>query len=141
MQNHYNLVYREEEREMLPLCRDQGVGVMPWSPLARGRLAGNRGQATGRAETDEFGKSLYPHPGRRLRRRRSGGRSPGTAGSAGAGGAGLAARRARGDRADRRGHEAEHLDDAVAAVDVELTETSSRGLEEPYVPHPISGHQ
>src|SRR5690349_15922029 len=63
MQNHYNLVYREEEREMIPQCIDLGVGVIPWSPLARGMLAGNRGPAgerhTARARTDAFGDSLY----------------------------------------------------------------------------------
>ena len=59
MQNHYNLIYREEEREMLPLCLDQGVGVIPWSPLARGRLTREWDAETARAETDEFGKSLY----------------------------------------------------------------------------------
>ena len=64
MQNHYNLVYREEEREMIPLCRDQGVGVIPWSPLARGLLAGNRGRdgraaRRVRAETDDFADELY----------------------------------------------------------------------------------
>ena len=59
MQNHYNLVYREEEREMLPLCLDQGVGVIPWSPLARGLLTRDHDAATARRETDEFGKTLY----------------------------------------------------------------------------------
>ncbi|MDQ3904065.1 MAG: aldo/keto reductase [Actinomycetota bacterium] len=59
MQNHYNLLYREEEREMLPLCIDQGVGVIPWSPLARGRLARPWAEHTARSETDEFGRSLY----------------------------------------------------------------------------------
>src|SRR5258708_35849759 len=63
MQNHYNLVYREEEREMIPLCVDQGVGLIPWSPLARGFLAGNRehgGQGpTSRAKTDDFARSMY----------------------------------------------------------------------------------
>jgi aryl-alcohol dehydrogenase-like predicted oxidoreductase len=63
MQNHYNLVYREEEREMNPLCRDLGVGLIPWSPLARGLLTGTRtrggGKHTARARTDEFGDSLY----------------------------------------------------------------------------------
>jgi aryl-alcohol dehydrogenase (NADP+) len=63
MQNHYNLVYREEEREMLPLCRDQGIGVIPWSPLARGFLAGNRRRSdfgeTPRAKTDTFAHALY----------------------------------------------------------------------------------
>ena len=63
MQNHYNLVYREEEREMMPLCREEGIGVIPWSPLARGFLAGNRRKEdkgdTARAKTDEFAHSLY----------------------------------------------------------------------------------
>ena len=59
MQNHYNLIYREEEREMLPLCADQGVGVIPWSPLARGRLTRDWDERTARAETDEFGATLY----------------------------------------------------------------------------------
>jgi aryl-alcohol dehydrogenase (NADP+) len=59
MQNHLNLMYREEEREMLPLCIDQGIGVIPWSPLARGRLARPWGEVTKRSETDPFGKSLY----------------------------------------------------------------------------------
>ena len=59
MQNHYNLIYREEEREMLPLCLDQGVGVIPWSPLARGRLTRDWDTTTARSETDEFGQNLY----------------------------------------------------------------------------------
>src|SRR5829696_2564673 len=59
MQNHYNLLYREEEREMLPFCADQGVGVLPWSPLARGRLTRDWDTATSRAQTDEFGATLY----------------------------------------------------------------------------------
>ncbi len=61
MQNHYNLLYREEEREMMGLCQDQGIGVIPWSPLARGRLTRDWDEKTARAETDEFGKTLY-HP-------------------------------------------------------------------------------
>ncbi|MGV8966335.1 MAG: aldo/keto reductase [Cellulomonas sp.] len=60
MQPHYNLLYREEEREMIPLCLDQGVGVVPWSPLARGRLTRPWDSVTSRSETDEFGKGLYP---------------------------------------------------------------------------------
>ena len=65
MQNHYNLLYREEEREMLPLCADQGVGVIPWSPLARGRLTRDwDDDDRARRETDEFGKTLYTGRGR-----------------------------------------------------------------------------
>ena len=63
MQDHYNLLYREEEREMLPLCVDQGVGVIPWSPLARGRLTREWDATTARSETDEFGKTLYQRRG------------------------------------------------------------------------------
>ena len=63
MQNHYNLIYREEEREMIPLCREEGIGLIPWSPLARGFLAGNRRREdfgeTLRAKTDDFGHKLY----------------------------------------------------------------------------------
>lgn len=59
MQNHWNLLYREEEREMLPLCREEGIGVIPWSPLARGRLARAHDETTARLETDAFGKTLY----------------------------------------------------------------------------------
>src|SRR5690606_34132848 len=59
MQNHLNLMYREEEREMMPLCMDQGIGVIPWSPLARGKLARPWGEATARTEGDAFGKTLY----------------------------------------------------------------------------------
>src|SRR6202044_1333029 len=62
MQNHYNLLYREEEREMIPLCRDEGIGVIPWSPLARGFLAGNRnkqGGETVRSKTDDYAKGMY----------------------------------------------------------------------------------
>jgi len=59
MQNHYNLLYREEEREMMPLCADQGVAMIPWSPLARGMLTRDPDATTARKETDEFGKTLY----------------------------------------------------------------------------------
>ena len=59
MQDHYNLLNREEEREMLPLCADEAIGVIPWSPLARGRLTRDWDEATARSETDEFGKTLY----------------------------------------------------------------------------------
>ena len=59
MQNHYNLLYREEEREMLPLCAAEGIGVIPWSPLARGRLTRGWNEATERTRTDEYGQSLY----------------------------------------------------------------------------------
>ena len=59
MQNHYNLLNREEEREMLPLCADEGIGVIPWSPLARGKLTRDWDEQTTRSESDEFGRTLY----------------------------------------------------------------------------------
>src|SRR3954454_4265675 len=66
MQDHYNLLYREEEREMLPLCADQEIGVVPWSPLARGRLTRDWDEATARSETDEFGRTLYAESDRTI---------------------------------------------------------------------------
>ena len=66
MQDHYNLLYREEEREMLPFCLDQGIGAIPWSPLARGRLTRDWDEATARSKTDEFGRRLYPDEDRSI---------------------------------------------------------------------------
>ena len=110
MQNHYNLLYREEEREMIPLCLDQGVGVIPWSPLARGLLAGNRTRAGEKRTTragDRRVRRLRSTAARRLRRRRPRRRGRGRARrAAGAGRAGVAAAPARRDRADRRRDEA-----------------------------------
>jgi 1-deoxyxylulose-5-phosphate synthase len=140
MQNHYNLIYREEEREMLPFCLDQGVGVLPWSPLARGRLTRDWDVSTARAETDEFGKSLYRDEDRDVVEKV----------------AGLAERRglprAQVALAWLLTQESvtspivgvtkqQHLDDAVAAVDVELSEAERAELTEPYVPHAIAGHR
>jgi 1-deoxyxylulose-5-phosphate synthase len=142
MQNHYNLLHREEEREMLPLCLSEGIGVIPWSPLARGRLARPwQAEKTKRYETDQFGKSLY---------------SPTEA--------------ADSKVVDRLGQVAEqrgvsraqlalawmlgkpgiiapivgatkphHLDDAVKALSLRLTPEEVAALEEPYIPHPIVG--
>ena len=106
MQNHYNLIYREEEREMIPLCLDQGVGCIPWSPLARGVLAGNRtrdgGRHTTRSSTDTFTDYLYDQPTDFdvVDAAARGGR--GTRRADGAGGPGLAALQARGDGTHRR---------------------------------------
>jgi aryl-alcohol dehydrogenase-like predicted oxidoreductase len=144
MQNHYNLIYREEEREMLPLCRAEGVGVIPWSPLARGHLARPaekyREPVTDRAANDEYGKKLYDGPGDR------------------------AIIEAVEAVAQERGVEmAEvalawllskpevaapivgatklaHLDAAIRAVDLELTGAEIERLEAPYRPHEIMGH-
>jgi aryl-alcohol dehydrogenase-like predicted oxidoreductase len=143
MQNHYNLIYREEEREMLPLCRDLGVGVIPWSPLARGWLAGNRardGQRhTTRARTDAFGDTLYDESDFAIVDVN----------------AEIAAERdlppaqvALAWLLSRPGVTApivgatklSHLDDAVAATEVVLDQKEIERLEAPYRPHPVSGH-
>ena len=144
MQNHYNLVYREEEREMIPLCRAEGVGIIPWSPLARGFLAGNRGKRTEgettRARSDEFAHRLYYEESdfavvdavSRVAKARGVPNArvalawmlhkPGiTAPIVGA----------------TKPH---HLEDAVAAVDLELDKAEIEALEAPYRPHPVLGH-
>jgi 1-deoxyxylulose-5-phosphate synthase len=144
MQNHYNLVYREEEREMIPLCRDQGVGLIPWSPLARGFLAGNRTReksgSTVRARTDEFARELYYQRddftvAERVQEvAREHGRKPTQIALAW-----LLSR--PGMTAPIIGaSKMEHLDDAVAALDVKLGEADVKQLEEPYRPHPVLGH-
>jgi aryl-alcohol dehydrogenase (NADP+) len=140
MQNHYNLLNREEEREMLPLCADEGIGVIPWSPLARGRLARVWDDETERSQQDDFARSLYD-----------------TASSDR-----VVVERV-GEIASARGipraqvalawmlskpgitapivgaTKLHHLDDAIAAVDVELTADEVGRLEEPYVPHRVAG--
>jgi len=139
MQNHYNLVYREEEREMIPLCIDQGVAVIPWSPLARGFLAGNRARQTERARTDEYAHRYYGESdaevaGRAEELAKRRGVSP--------------AQIALAWLLDKPGVSApivgasklEHLDESIAAVDLRLDEEEMRLLEEPYRPHPVLGH-
>jgi aryl-alcohol dehydrogenase-like predicted oxidoreductase len=142
MQNHYNLLYREEEREMTGLCQSEGIGVIPWSPLARGRLARPwQGESTRRFETDQFGKKLYSQT--------------------------ESADRVVADRlgqvAQRRGvcraqlalawllskpvvtapivgaTKPQHLQDAAAALSLRLTPEEIASLEEPYTPHPVLG--
>lgn len=142
MQNHYNLVYREEEREMLPLCADQGIGVIPWSPLARGLLAGNRGRGgerrTTRAASDVF-SSMYTDDD-------------------------FAVVDVNAEVAGERGvapaqvalawllsrpvvtapivgaTKLSHLEDAIAATELTLDDKEIERLEAPYVPHPVLGH-
>jgi aryl-alcohol dehydrogenase-like predicted oxidoreductase len=138
MQNHYNLLNREEEREMLPLCAAEGIGVVPWSPLARGRLTRNWNETTNRMELDEFGKTLYHDSDRKIVERVA-------------------------EVAARRGvpkaqvalawmlqkpfvtapivgaSKPHHLDDAVAALEVELTAEEIAALEAPYTPRAIAG--
>ena len=143
MQNHYNLVYREEEREMIPQCIDQGIAILPWSPLARGLLAGTRTREgerlTTRAQTDPFGDSLYtPDMDFDVVDR--------TAEVAAARGV-PSAQVALAWLLHRPGVTApivgatrvEHLADALAAEQLSLTEDELARLEEPYVPHTVSG--
>ena len=141
MQDHYNLLYREEEREMLGLCADQGIGVIPWSPLARGKLTRPWDASTERAQTDEFGKTLYKSTedsdkqivervaalaeARSLPRAQIAlawllHQSAVTAPIVGA-------------------TKMSHLEDAVAAVSVALSPEEIQSLEEPYQPHPVLG--
>jgi aryl-alcohol dehydrogenase-like predicted oxidoreductase len=145
MQNHYNLVYREEEREMIPLCVDHGIAVLPWSPLARGLLAGNRTREgerrTTRAESDPFGDSLYvPEVDfdvvDRVDEVAAGRGVP----SAQVALAWLLAR--PGVTAPIVGAtRVAHVEDALAAEALELGPDEMARLEEPYVPHAVSGHE
>jgi 1-deoxyxylulose-5-phosphate synthase len=138
MQDHYNLLNREEEREMLPLCADQGIGVIPWSPLARGRLTRDWDESSARSETDEFGKTLYHETDRDIVD---------------------AVAAVAGERGVPRAQVAlawllhqptvtapivgatklAHLSDAVAAVELELTDDEVARLEAPYAPHEVAG--
>lgn len=141
MQNHYNMIYREEEREMMPLCEAEGIGVVPWSPLARGRLTRAWDEKTPRTDTDEFGKTLYvstTESDRQVIER-------------------------VGEVAESRGvpraqvalawmlqqsfitapiigaSKPQHLEDAAAAISLMLTPEEIASLEEPYAPHPVVG--
>ena len=144
MQNHYNLIYREEEREMNPLCRQEGIGLIPWSPLARGFLMGNRRKEgfgeTVRSRTDEYAQRMYYQDSdfevvdriSEIARRRGVSNAqvalawvlaqPGISSPI------VGARRM------------EHLDDAVAAVELKLDEAEMNALAGPYRPHPVLGH-
>lgn len=142
MQNHYNLVYREEEREMLPLCREDGVGVIPWSPLARGFLTGNRkgGEAqTTRARSDKFGESMYRTEDDYAVQARV----AEVAAQIGVPAAQVATAwllAQPGVSAPIIGaSKMPHLEDAVAALSVSLTPEQLAALEEPYRPHPVLG--
>lgn len=144
MQNHYNLVYREEEREMLPLCRAEGIGVLPWSPLARGFLSGNRQRqgwgSTTRSKSDDFAQSMYFQEAdfevadRAVELAQRKGVSPAqiavawllhqpgiTAPIIGA-------------------SKMHHLEEGVAALDIKLTQDELTHLEELYQPHPVLGY-
>lgn len=143
MQNHYNLVYREEEREMLPLCRAEGVAVLPWSPLARGFLAGNRRKgesgATARARGDDFARELYYRDADFAIAERV----VEVAAARGVNPVQVALAwilRQEGVTAPIVGAtRLEQLDELVAALDLTLTDEECRRLEEPYVPHAVLG--
>jgi aryl-alcohol dehydrogenase-like predicted oxidoreductase len=145
MQNHYNLAYREEEREMIPLCRDQGVGLIPWSPLARGFLAGNRKRgdkeagATARAQTDDIAQNYYYRDSdfdvveglATMARQKD--LSNATLAYAWLLHKGVTAPIVGASKTWQ-------LDEAVAALDVHLSAEELRQLETPYQPHPVLGH-
>ncbi|KAA5835131.1 aldo/keto reductase [Saccharopolyspora hirsuta] len=138
MQNHYNLLYREEEREMLPFCADQGVGSIPWSPLARGRLTRPWDAATARSETDEFGKTLYLDSDRTIVER-----VQELAGKRGVSAAQIALawvlRNPVVSAPIVGATKLTHLQDAIAAVDVTLDDAEAAYLEEAYAPHNTAG--
>ena len=140
MQNHYNLIYREEEREMLPLCADQGVGVIPWSPLARGRLTRDWDTATSRGETDEFGSTLYRDEDRTVVDKVAV-----VAEQRGVSRAQVALAWVLANPVVTSPivgvTKPQHLADAVAAVDLELSPEEVSDLGAGYVPHAIAGHR
>ena len=138
MQNHYNLLQREEEREMMPLCVDQRVGVIPWSPLARGKVTRPVGTATTRSGTDEFGKTLYHSADDEIVARvaaiaESRGVSMAQIGLAWVAGHPTVSAPIVGAT------KMSHLDDAIASVDITLTADERQQLEAPYTPQPVSG--
>lgn len=141
MQNYLNLLYREEEREMIPLCQDQGVGLMPWSPLARGRLTRPKGQETARTLSDVSGKSFYA--GTEVEDGRVIDVVEQIASERGLPMAQVALAwvlRHRAVSAPIIGaSKPEHLDDAIAALGLQLSDEEVARLEAPYVPHAVTG--
>lgn len=143
MQNHYNLLYREEEREMIPFCRAEGIGIIPWSPLARGLLAGSPKAGTVRSKTDDYTSRLYGATAtadeKVIERVRSLAAAHGVA----------PARIALAWLLHQPGITAPivgaskppHIQDAVGALDIKLTPEETKTLEEPYVPHAVVGHE
>jgi 1-deoxyxylulose-5-phosphate synthase len=141
MQNYVNLLYREEEREMLPLCESEGIGVIPWSPLARGRLTRDWNTSSARSETDEFGRSLYAQTEDADRRIVE--RVGEIAASRGVPRAQVALAWVLQKNVISApivgATKAQHLDDAVAALSLKLSEDEVKQLEELYVPHAVTG--
>jgi aryl-alcohol dehydrogenase-like predicted oxidoreductase len=141
MQNHYNLLYREEEREMIPLCQSEGIGIIPWSPLARGRLARPwQSEHTKRYETDQFGKSMYSQTEDADHKVVD--RLGQVAEQRGVARAQLALAWLLSKRVTSPivgATKPHHLQDAVAALSLRLTPEEVASLEEPYAPHPVLG--
>ena len=141
MQNHYNLLYREEEREMMPLCAAEGVGVIPWSPLARGRLTRDWDEQTKRTESDEFGKTLYAATAAADRKVVE--RVAEVAAMRGVPRAQVALawllQKPFVTAPIVGASKPHHLDDAVAALTLKLSTEEISSLEEPYVPHAVVG--
>jgi len=144
MQNHYNLIYREEEREMIPLCREERIGIIPWSPLARGFLAGNRRKEdfgeTVRSKTDEYAHGMYYQPSDFAVVERVGeiARQRGVPNAQVA----LAwVLQQPGVTAPIVGaSKMEHLEDAIAALSLKLDQRELQALADPYQPHRVLGH-
>ena len=143
MQNHYNLLYREEEREMIPLCRAEGLGLIPWSPLARGRLARHPQAGTVRSRTDDYATRLYA--GTAESDDKVIARVQAVAAAHGVPPARIALAwllHKPGITAPIVGaSKPQHLEDAVAAVGLKLSADEIKKLEEPYVPHAVAGHE
>ncbi len=142
MQNYVNLLYREEEREMLPLCREEGIGVIPWSPLARGRLTRDWDEGSARAETDTFGRSLYAATAEADKKVVQAVADVAAARGVPRAQVALAWVLAKPDVTSPiiGAGKPNHLTDAVAALSLKLTEDEMKTLEAPYVPHAVVGH-
>jgi aryl-alcohol dehydrogenase-like predicted oxidoreductase len=142
MQDHYNLLYREEEREMLPLCVDAGIGVIPWSPLARGRLTRSWDTQTARGQTDAFGSKLYGSSIEADRRIVEEVASIAAARGVPKAQVALAwvAQKPVVTAPIIGASKSQHLTDAVAALSLGLTDAEIAQLEAPYVPHAVAGH-
>ena len=141
MQNHLNLLYREEEREMLPFCEDQKIAVIPWSPLARGRLTRDWDEATARSETDEFGKTLYTQA---IEADRKVVEAVGTIAKArGVARAQVATawilQKSAVSAPIIGASKSDHIADAVASLSIKLTPEEIQALESPYIPHGVAG--
>lgn len=142
MQNHYNLLYREEEREMMPLCIDQGIGVIPWSPLARGRLTRPWNEETPRTRTDHYGNRLYESTADADRRVVASLASIAAAHGVPPAQVALAwiAQKPHVTAPIIGASKPRHLEDAIAALSLRLDAAQIAALEAPYVPHPLAGH-